>query len=97
MTITLPSVFNGEIYNHSELRNQLIGLGHQFTTACDTEVVLRAFIEWDTGLHRKTAWNVRVWLSGCESRQRLVLARDRMGIKPLYYARADGTSTLARR
>lgn len=79
-------VFNGEIYNHAELRNQLITLGHRFHTTCDTEVVLRAFIEWDTacieklrGMFAFGVWN--------ESRQRLVLARDRMGVKPLYYSR----------
>lgn len=79
-------VFNGEIYNHSELREQLIGLGHQFTSSCDTEVVLRAFMEWDTGCIEKLRgmFAFGVWV---ESRQRLVLARDRMGIKPLYYAR----------
>lgn len=46
-------VFNGEIYNHVELRDQLIGLGHRFTTVCDTEVVLRAFIQWDTACIEK--------------------------------------------
>jgi asparagine synthase (glutamine-hydrolysing) len=79
-------VFNGEIYNHVELRNQLIGLGHRFTTACDTEVVLRAFIEWDTGCIEKLRGMFAFAVWG-ESRRRLVLARDRMGIKPLYYAR----------
>jgi len=79
-------VFNGEIYNHKELRNQLIALGHQFKTSCDTEVVLRAFMEWDTACVEKLRgmFAFAVW---CQSRQRLVLARDRMGIKPLYYAR----------
>ena len=79
-------VFNGEIYNHVELRNELIGHGHQFKTSCDTEVVLRAFIQWDTACIEKLRgmFAFAVW---CESRQRLVLARDRMGIKPLYYAR----------
>jgi asparagine synthase (glutamine-hydrolysing) len=79
-------IFNGEIYNHVELRDQLIGLGHQFTSACDTEVVLRAFIEWDTACIEKLRgmFAFAVWQ---EARQRLVLARDRMGIKPLYYTR----------
>jgi asparagine synthase (glutamine-hydrolysing) len=79
-------VFNGEIYNHAELRRQLIACGHRFRTSCDTEVVLRAFLQWDTacieklrGMFAFAAWR--------ESRRRLVLARDRMGIKPLYYAR----------
>ncbi|MEG9437072.1 asparagine synthase (glutamine-hydrolyzing) [Edaphobacter sp. HDX4] len=78
-------VFNGEIYNHAELRTELIALGHRFRTSCDTEVVLRAFMQWDTacieklrGMFAFAAWR--------ESRRRLVLARDRMGIKPLYYA-----------
>jgi len=79
-------VFNGEIYNHVELREQLIGLGHRFTTACDTEVVLHAFIEWDTACIEKLRGMFAFAVWG-ESRQRLVLARDRMGIKPLYYAR----------
>ena len=79
-------VFNGEIYNHVELRKELIRHGHQFKTSCDTEVVLRAFIQWDTACIEKFRgmFAFAVW---CESRQRLVLARDRMGIKPLYYAR----------
>ncbi|HEX7159114.1 MAG TPA: asparagine synthetase B, partial [Edaphobacter sp.] len=79
-------VFNGEIYNHTELRHQLEQLGHRFTTACDTEVVLHAFIEWDTAAIEKLRgmFGFAIW---CESRRRLVLARDRMGIKPLYYAR----------
>jgi asparagine synthase (glutamine-hydrolysing) len=78
-------VFNGEIYNHAELRTELIALGHRFRTSCDTEVVLHAFMQWDTacieklrGMFAFAAWR--------ESRRRLVLARDRMGIKPLYYA-----------
>lgn len=80
-------VFNGEIYNHAELRRDLTARGHRFRTCCDTEVVLRAFMEWDTacierfrGMFAFAAWQ--------ESRRRLVLARDRMGIKPLYYARS---------
>ncbi|HEY6373884.1 MAG TPA: asparagine synthase (glutamine-hydrolyzing), partial [Edaphobacter sp.] len=79
-------VFNGEIYNHVELRKELINQGHQFKTGCDTEVLLRAFIQWDTACIEKLRgmFAFAVW---CESRQRLVLARDRMGIKPLYYAR----------
>ena len=79
-------VFNGEIYNHVELRKELIRHGHQFKTSCDTEVVLRAFIQWDTACIEKLRgmFAFAIW---CESRQRLVLARDRMGIKPLYYAR----------
>jgi asparagine synthase (glutamine-hydrolysing) len=78
--------FNGEIYNHREIRRELEELGHRFQSNCDTETVLRAFLEWDTdcfarmrGMFAAALWS--------ESRRRLVLARDRMGIKPLYYYR----------
>jgi asparagine synthase (glutamine-hydrolysing) len=79
-------VFNGEIYNHTELRSELIARGHAFNTSCDTEVVLRAFMEWDTACIEKLRgmFAFAVWR---ESRRRLVLVRDRLGIKPLYYAR----------
>lgn len=75
--------FNGEIYNHAELRVELESRGHRFETRCDTEVVLKAFIEWDTQCFSKLRgmFGVALWQ---ESLRRLVLARDRMGIKPLY-------------
>src|SRR3954454_1169009 len=80
--------FNGEIYNHLEVRAELESLGHRFRSNCDTETVLRAFEQWDTrcfarlrGMFAAALWT--------ESAKRLVLARDRMGIKPLYYYR-DG-------
>ena len=76
-------VYNGEIYNHRELRKELESLGHKFLTNSDTEVVLHAYLEWDTecfsrlrGMFAIALWN--------EPRRRLVLARDRLGIKPLY-------------
>jgi len=79
--------FNGEIYNHREIRSQLETAGHRFHSTCDTETVLHAFLEWDTecfsrmrGMFAAAFWT--------ESRKRLVLARDRMGIKPLYYYRS---------
>ena len=52
-------VFNGEIYNHAELRRELEALGHRFDSRCDTEVVLRAFLEWDVRVVRETARHVR--------------------------------------
>ena len=78
-------VFNGEIYNHLEVRTELEKLGHQFHTHCDTETVLRAFLEWDTQcFHRfRGMFAVAFWTN---STRRLVLARDRTGIKPLYIA-----------
>ena len=79
--------FNGEIYNHLELRRELEAKGHRFHSHCDTETVLHAFLEWDTECFRRMRgmFAVALW---SESRKRLVLARDRMGIKPLYYYRA---------
>ena len=78
--------FNGEIYNHAELRRELEALGHRFRTRCDTEVVLEAFREWDTECFARLRgmFGVALW---SEPERRLVLARDRMGIKPLYYCR----------
>jgi asparagine synthase (glutamine-hydrolysing) len=78
-------VFNGEVYNHRELRQELEELGHQFRSRCDTEVVLHAFLEWDLECFSRLRgmFAFAIW---SESRQRLVLCRDRLGIKPLYVA-----------
>ena len=77
-------VFNGEIYNHLEVRRELESLGHRFESRCDTETVLHAFLEWDVDSFRRLRgmFAAAFWT---ESSRRLVLARDRMGIKPLYY------------
>lgn len=79
-------VFNGEIYNHKELRAELQSRGHRFRSNCDTETVLRAFVEWDTDCFARLRgmFALAIWT---KSTGRLVLARDRMGIKPLYTAR----------
>src|SRR5450631_1910855 len=81
--------FNGEIYNHRELRTELEALGASFHTHCDTEVVLNAFLEWGPGCFARLRgmFAVAIWL---ESERRLLLARDQMGIKPLYYRLQDG-------
>ncbi len=81
-------VFNGEIYNHLELRAELEKLGHRFHSRSDTETVLHAFMEWDKGCFSRLRgmFAVALWT---ESSRRLVLARDRMGIKPLYFTRRD--------
>jgi asparagine synthase (glutamine-hydrolysing) len=77
--------FNGEIYNHLEIRAELESLGHRFESHSDTETVLRAFVEWDKECFGRLRgmFAVALWK---ESERRLVLARDRMGIKPLYIA-----------
>jgi asparagine synthase (glutamine-hydrolysing) len=82
-------VYNGEIYNQAEVRQELQGRGHNFRSHCDTEVVLRAFLEWDVECFSRLRgmFAVAVWSEGD---QRLVLARDRIGIKPLYLAERGG-------
>ncbi len=81
--------FNGEVYNHAELRGELERRGHHFRTRTDTETVLAAYLEWDTGCFARLRgmFAVAFWT---ESRRRLVLARDRLGIKPLYTAHHRG-------
>lgn len=81
-------VFNGEIYNHLELRAELEVLGHRFSGNSDTEVLLHALIEWEEhALPRLNGmWALAFWQSG---KQRLMLARDRFGVKPLYYRNAQ--------
>jgi asparagine synthase (glutamine-hydrolysing) len=80
-------VFNGEIYNHAELRNRLRDIGHRFVSSSDTEVVLHAFREWDTQCFSRLRgmFALAIWT---RSQKRLVLARDRLGIKPLYFHRS---------
>ena len=77
--------FNGQAYEHDEVRERLRAKGHSFTTRSDTEVVLRAYLEWGERfveeLHGMFA--VALWDA---PRRKLVLARDRLGKKPLYYA-----------
>ncbi|MGC2637376.1 MAG: asparagine synthase (glutamine-hydrolyzing) [Acidobacteriaceae bacterium] len=82
-------VFNGEIYNHLEVRRELEERGHAFHTHCDTETVLHAFLEWDTACFARLRgmFAVALWCNSC---RRLVLARDRVGIKPLYVVDRDG-------
>ncbi len=75
--------FNGEIYNHLELRSELEKLGHHFQSHSDTETVLRAFLQWDKDCFSRLRgmFAAALWT---KSQRRVVLARDRMGIKPLY-------------
>jgi asparagine synthase (glutamine-hydrolysing) len=77
--------FNGEIYNHVELRAELESRGRRFYSHSDTETVLQAFLEWDADCFSRMRgmFAVALWT---ESTERLVLARDRVGIKPLYFS-----------
>jgi asparagine synthase (glutamine-hydrolysing) len=87
---TLHVVQNGEIYNYEELRARLERDGHRFATHGDTEVLVHAYEQWGLGFAEKLRgmFAVALWDA---PRRRLVLARDRFGIKPLYYRPdADG-------
>jgi asparagine synthase (glutamine-hydrolysing) len=79
-------VFNGEIYNHLEIRRELENRGHQFKSHSDTETVLHAFLEWDKECFSRLRgmFAIALWV---KSEKRIVLARDRMAIKPLYICR----------
>ncbi|MFI1202815.1 asparagine synthase (glutamine-hydrolyzing) [Streptomyces sp. NPDC020883] len=81
--------YSGEVYNHHALRTELRGRGHHFRTRSDTEVVLRAYAEWGDGLveHLEGMFAFAVW---DERAQRLLLVRDRLGVKPLFWAAVDG-------
>jgi asparagine synthase (glutamine-hydrolysing) len=77
-------VFNGEVYNHQSIRRELEQRGHRFRSRSDTEVILRAFLEWDTRCFQRLRGMFAIAVLS-EGGRRLVLARDRMGIKPLYF------------
>jgi asparagine synthase (glutamine-hydrolysing) len=89
---TIWIVFNGEIYNHKVLREQLIARGHRFSTHCDTETIVHLYEEYgrDCVRHLRGMFAFAIWDTGA---RRLFLARDRVGIKPLYY-RATAESFL---
>lgn len=82
-------VFNGEIYNFGDLRRRLEGGGHQFATAGDGETILHLYEELGTECfaHLNGMFAIALWDS---NKRRLVIARDRLGQKPLYYAHQDG-------
>jgi len=76
--------YNGEVYNYKDLRRELEAIGHQFQSSSDTEVVLHAYMEW--GEHALDRLNGMFALAVWDTvKQELFLARDRYGIKPLYY------------
>lgn len=85
----LTIAYNGMVYNYRQLRDELRGRGHGFSSTSDTEVVLAAYAEWGTRFvdHLVGMFAIAIWehASG-----RLVLARDRLGIKPLYVAEVPG-------
>ena len=94
-TGTLAVVYNGEIYNFRELRKELQSSGHDFRTNSDTEVIVHAYEKWGVDCVKRLrgmfAFAVVEMPQGRAGRAtRVFIARDRLGIKPLYYATADG-------
>ncbi|HEX5586574.1 MAG TPA: asparagine synthase (glutamine-hydrolyzing) [Acidimicrobiia bacterium] len=90
--------YNGEVYNYRELRDELVATGHEFLTACDTEVVLHAYLEWGTDCFARFNGMWALGILDLRTDQahepRLVLARDHFGIKPLYWARSGSGRVL---
>jgi asparagine synthase (glutamine-hydrolysing) len=91
---TLWLVYNGEIYNYIELREELVKNGHRFHSQSDTEVILHAYEEWGTGCLQRFngMWAFALW---DERSQQLFCARDRFGIKPFYYTEINGSFLFA--
>lgn len=87
-------VFNGEIWNYRALRKEFLEKGHQFRTNSDTETIIHAYEEYgaDCIAHLNGMFGLAIWDL---SRKRLLLARDRVGKKPLYYAHVDGSLIFA--
>ena len=91
---TVWVVFNGEIYNHPELREELAAAGRGFRTRSDTEVLLRAYEHWGDGCVQHLNGMFAFAILDLP-RNAVLLARDRVGIKPLYYATANRRLTFA--
>ena len=82
-------IYNGEVYNFKEIRKTLIDLGHNFETDSDTEVVLRSYIEWG---HEAVSKFIGMFAFSIfdKDKQKIILYRDRAGVKPLFYYFKDG-------
>ncbi|SNY99630.1 asparagine synthase (glutamine-hydrolyzing) [Flagellimonas pacifica] len=87
-------VFNGEIYNFLEIQKELVNLGHSFRSSSDTEVLLKAYIEWgeDCVLKLNGMWAFAIWDS---QSKKMFMSRDRYGKKPLFYAQINGKFVFA--
>src|SRR5689334_15880159 len=86
-TASIWVTFNGEIYNHKDVRRQLEAAGHVYRTRSDTETIVHAYEEWgDECVHRfRGMFAFAIWDAPL---RRLLLVRDRLGVKPLYWAQA---------
>ena len=91
---TLWLVFNGEIFNYVELREELLARGHRFRTRSDTEVILHAFEQWGEAAFAR--FNGQFALALWDEREEtLTLARDRQGVHPLYHGEHGGRLVFA--
>ncbi len=86
-------VFNGEIYNHQSVRERLESAGHRYKSRSDTETILHAYEHWgDAAVEQlRGMFAFAIWDS---TRRRLLLARDRLGVKPLYWARSGRSAAI---
>src|SRR5438067_10015111 len=86
---TIWIVFNGEIYNFPELRRELEAAGHHFYTSTDTEAIVHAYEQWGTRAiaRLRGMFGLAIWDTRTKS---LLVARDRIGIKPMHYAAVNG-------
>ena len=89
-------IFNGEIYNHPEIKDELISLGYVFNTKSDTEIIANAFIHWGADFVKKLNGIFAIAIYD-ETRHTLYLFRDHFGIKPLYYTRIGDATVFASR
>ncbi|MGD9036477.1 MAG: asparagine synthase (glutamine-hydrolyzing), partial [Syntrophobacterales bacterium] len=87
-------VYNGEVYNYREIRDSLEAQGHEFRSETDTEVILKGYLQWGVECLQKFIgmFSLAIWDS---RKQQLYLARDRLGIKPLFYYFRDGNLLFA--
>ena len=91
---SVVTVFNGEIYNYQELKEELIALGHDFKTKSDTEVLVHGYEEWHTDLPKHLR-GMFAFVIYDKNKNEVFLARDNFGIKPLYFAKMNDTFMFA--
>ncbi len=91
---TVWIAYNGEVYNHADVRRDLESRGHRYRTTSDTETIVHAYEEWgeDCVTRLQGMFSFAIW---DRPRRRLFVARDRLGVKPLYFARARGALVCA--
>ena len=85
LTEDISIIFNGEIYNFQEIREQLLNLGHIFKSQSDTEVILNGYVEWGPGILELLTGSFAIAIVD-KKKDILILARDRGGEKPLFYS-----------